>query len=74
MIISKGLSMKKLTLYPLAQPIEDKLLWVEDSCVEDPYLIDEVVQHVLTIAQSMKFKEDIAENFVNYHISHPEIS
>ena len=30
MTISNGLSMKKLTLYHLDRPIEDKVLWVEN--------------------------------------------
>lgn len=58
MTISKGLFVNKLTLYPPAQHVEDKVLWVEYSYVEDPYSNDEVIQHVLTIEQLMKFKED----------------
>ena len=57
MTISKGLFVNKLTLYPPTQPVEDKIPWVEDSYVEDPYSNDEVVKSFLTIVQSMKISE-----------------
>lgn len=66
--------MKKLALYPLSQTAKDNVPWVKELYVEYAYLNDEIVQTILTISQSMKFKEDTVENLVSYHINHPKIS
>lgn len=50
MTISNGLSVNKLTLYPPTKPIEDKVLWVEDSYVEDPFLSNELVHPIWKIS------------------------
>ena len=69
MTISKGLSVKKLTLYPPTQPVEEKVMWVEDPCSNN-----ELIHLLVTIAHSIKFKEETIENQVNYDINHLENS
>jgi hypothetical protein len=62
--ISNGLSIKKLTIYPPAQPIMENLWWIE--C---PYENEEWEEPVLPSDHTREIQENTTENVLNQFIS-----